>query len=113
MSASTTAISFGPAADNQNRNRKIVLTSAEILKKCPKTLKAPDITRLRKGMLQSVPNINRHKPIYYRMFMEQGIRAISSWVEEFQQELYPWGGRYRFLKDFDEFHGPVDSSEAR
>ena len=65
----------------------------------------------REGMIDCVPNINRHKPIEYEMFFKNGIKAISWWVEEFKRELQPWGGHYRFLYNATWFDGPKNSRD--
>jgi hypothetical protein len=85
------------------------LSSAEIRKKCLFQSKAPPCPRTRKGMLHSVPNINRHKPIKYEMFGLEGIKSISSMVRDFRSALYPWGGWYRFKSNSKWIDGPVDS----
>jgi len=84
------------------------LSSAEIRKKCLFQSKAPPCPRTRKGMLHSVPNINRHKPIKYEMFGLEGIKSISSMVRDFRSALYPWGGCYRFKSNSKWIDGPVD-----
>jgi hypothetical protein len=65
----------------------------------------------REGIIDCVPNINRHKPIEYEMFFKNGIKAISWWVEEFKRELQPWGGHYRFLYNATWFDGPKNSRD--
>jgi len=62
------------------------------------------------SLIDSVANCNRHKPICEKMFKELGIRPVSEWVKDFEQDLFPWGGHFRFKKDSNWFDGPVDSS---
>jgi hypothetical protein len=62
---------------------------------------------VRKGILKEIINVQRHKPIAYDTFRRFGIQAISWWVAEFKQDLYPWGGRYRFLQDTSWEKGPI------
>lgn len=67
----------------------------------------------REGMIDSVPNINRHKPLAYDMFYAVGIEAISWWVREFKKDLHPWGGQYRFLAHANWFDGPTNSKDSK
>ena len=83
------------------------LSSAEIIASCPEGKLAPSVIRMRKGMLGSRANQNRHQPIKYWMFGRDGIGPISSWVNQFRNTLYPWGGPYRFMDDATCEDGPV------
>jgi hypothetical protein len=42
------------------------------------------------------------------MFKDFGIRPISKWVEEFEINLFPWGGIFRFKKYSEWYDGPVN-----
>jgi len=88
------------------------LTSTEILKNCDGDSKIPGFIRQPIGLIKSQINKNRHRPISFNMFKQHGILAISSWVKEFQKNLYPWGGLYRFKKDSFYLEGPVLSSKS-
>ena len=102
-------------ADEKTSSNGIVrpwprLSSLEVIASCPEGKLAPSFIRMRKGMLGSRANQNRHCPIKYWMFGRDGIQAISSWVCNFKNQLYPWGGMYRFKDGASCEDGPVYSA---